>query len=128
MAEPLNAPIAIVDKRRPEPNKSEIMNIIGDIEGKNCVLVDDIIDTGITVDVISRLLQTRQPRSLKICALLDKIERHKKQVTIDYLGFEIPDRFVVGYGLDIDEQVRNLPYIATVDPNKYKNPEYKLHT
>jgi hypoxanthine phosphoribosyltransferase len=97
------------------------------IEGWDVILVDDIIDTGITVDVISRLLQTRQPRSLKICALLDKAERHKIQVVIDYLGFEIPDRFVVGYGLDIDEQGRHLPYIATVNPKKYKRPDYKLH-
>jgi hypoxanthine phosphoribosyltransferase len=97
------------------------------IEGWDVIIVDDIVDTGITVDVISRLLQTRQPRSLKVCALLDKVERHKVNVPIDYLGFEIPDRFVVGYGLDIDEQGRHLPYIATVNPKKYKPPHYVFH-
>ena len=98
------------------------------IEGWDVILVDDIIDTGITIDVISKLLRTRNPRSLKICALLDKRERHKIDIPIDYLGFEIPDRFVVGYGLDIDEQGRHLPYIATVNPKKYKRPDYRLHT
>jgi len=84
------------------------------------ILVDDIIDTGYTVYTVRKLLLERKPRSLKVCALLDKKARHKVDLGIDYCGFEIPDYFVVGYGLDIDEKGRNLPYIASVDLEKYK--------
>ncbi|KAF0112047.1 MAG: Uncharacterized protein FD147_561 [Chloroflexi bacterium] len=90
------------------------------IQGWDVILVDDIIDTGYTVHTVSKLLLDRKPRSLKVCALLDKEERHKVDIKIDYYGFKIPDYFVVGYGLDIDEKGRNLPYIASVDLKKYK--------
>lgn len=90
------------------------------IRGWDVILIDDIVDSGYTIKSVSRLLLDRQPKSLKICALLDKPERHKVDTHIDYLGFSIPDYFVVGYGLDIDEKGRNLPYIASVDLNKYK--------
>jgi hypoxanthine phosphoribosyltransferase len=90
------------------------------IFGWDVILIDDIIDTGYTVSTVRKLLLERKPRSLKICALLDKKARHKVDLTIDYCGFEIPDYFVVGYGLDIDEKGRNLPYIASVDLDKYK--------
>jgi len=90
------------------------------IYGWDVILIDDIVDTGYTLYTVRKLLLERQPRSLKICALLDKKARHKVDIHIDYLGFEIPDYFVVGYGLDIDEKGRNLPYIASVDLEKYK--------
>lgn len=90
------------------------------IYGWDVILIDDIVDTGYTLYTVRKLLLERQPRSLKICALLDKKARHKVDIHIDYLGFEIPDFFVVGYGLDIDEKGRNLPYIASVDLEKYK--------
>ena len=90
------------------------------IQGWDVILVDDIIDTGYTIQTVSKLLLDRNPRSLRICALLDKVSRHRVQLHIDYLGFEIPDYFVVGYGLDIDEKGRNLPYIASVDLEKYR--------
>lgn len=90
------------------------------IYGWDVILIDDIVDTGYTLYTVRKLLLERQPRSLKICALLDKKARHKVDIQIDYLGFEIPDYFVVGYGLDIDEKGRNLPYIASVDLEKYK--------
>jgi len=89
------------------------------INGWDVILIDDIIDTGYTVYTVRKLLLDRNPRSLKICALLDKAERRKVDVTIDYCGFQIPDYFVVGYGLDVDEKGRNLPYIASVDLEKY---------
>jgi len=89
------------------------------IAGWDVILVDDIVDTGYTVKTVRKLLLDRNPKSLRVCALLDKKERHKVEVPIDYLGFEIPDYFVVGYGLDIDEKGRNLPYIASVDLAKY---------
>ncbi len=90
------------------------------IEDWDVILVDDIVDTGKTIHTVRRLLTDRNPRSLKTCALLDKVERHQVNIDIDYIGFEIPDYFVVGYGLDLDEKGRNLPYIASVNLEKYK--------
>ncbi len=90
------------------------------IHNWDVILIDDIIDSGFTVHTVKKLLMERKPRSLKVCALLDKKARHKVDIDIDYCGFEIPDYFVVGYGLDIDEKGRNLPYIASVDLDKYK--------
>jgi hypoxanthine phosphoribosyltransferase len=90
------------------------------INGWDVILIDDIGDTGFTIHTVRKLLLERKPKSLKVCAMLDKVARHKVDIEIDYLGFEIPDYFVVGYGLDIDEKGRNLPYIASVDPEKYK--------
>ena len=89
------------------------------IYGWDVILIDDIVDTGYTIYTVKKLLQDRKPKSLRVCALLDKVERHKVDITIDYCGFKIPDYFVVGYGLDIDEKGRNLPYIAWVDLEKY---------
>jgi len=90
------------------------------IRGWDVILIDDIVDTGYTIRTVNKLLLDREPRSLKVCALLDKPDRHKVDISIDYLGFSIPDYFVVGYGLDYDERGRNLPYIASVDLNKGK--------
>ena len=90
------------------------------INGWDVILIDDIVDTGYTIHTVRRLLQDRKPRSLRTCALLDKVERHKIDIKIDYLGFSIPDYFVVGHGLDLDEKGRNLPYIASVNLEKYK--------
>ncbi len=84
----------------------------------NVILVDDIVDTGYTIRTVRKLLLDRNPRSLKVCALLDKPDRHKVDIEIDYLGFSIPDYFVVGYGLDYDEKGRNLPYIASIKKKK----------
>lgn len=90
------------------------------IEDWDVILVDDIVDTGKTIHTVSRLLNDRKPRSLKTCALLDKVEQHQVDIVINYRGFEIPDYFVVGYGLDLAEKGRNLPYIASVNLEKYK--------
>ncbi len=89
------------------------------INGWDVILIDDIVDTGYTIYTVRKLLLERRPKSLKVCALLDKVSRHRVDISIDYCGFEIPDEFVVGYGLDIDEKGRNLPYIASVDLAKY---------
>lgn len=88
------------------------------IRGWDVILIDDIVDSGYTIRTVRKLLLDRDPKSLKVCALLDKPERHKVDINIDYLGFSIPDYFVVGYGLDYDEKGRNLPYIASIDLNK----------
>jgi hypoxanthine phosphoribosyltransferase len=90
------------------------------INGWDVILIDDIVDSGYTIYTVRKLLLDRKPRSLKTCALLDKVDKHKLAIDIDYCGFEIPDYFVVGYGLDIDEKGRNLPYIASVDLSKYQ--------
>ncbi len=90
------------------------------IRGWDVILIDDIVDSGYTIHTIRKLLIDRHPNSLKVCALLDKASKHKVDISIDYCGFEIPDYFVVGYGLDIDEKGRNLPYIASVDLEKYQ--------
>jgi hypoxanthine phosphoribosyltransferase len=92
------------------------------IEGKNVLLVEDIVDSGYTLFHVLEMLQTRHPNSLKVCALLDKEERREILVPIHYRGFSIPNKFVFGYGLDLDEYYRNLPFVAVVDLVKYKPP------
>ena len=91
-----------------------------DIRGRNVLLVEDIVDSGNTIAYVLEFLHTRQPHSLKVCTLLDKEERRETPVTIDYRGFSIPNKFVFGYGLDLDEYYRNLPFIGVVDLIKYK--------
>lgn len=94
-----------------------------EIREHNVLLVEDIIDSGHTIAAVLQMLGTRQPKSLKVCALLDKPERREAHVPIDYLGFTIPNKFVFGYGLDLDEYHRNLPFVGVVDLNKYKPKE-----
>jgi hypoxanthine phosphoribosyltransferase len=90
-----------------------------DIHGKDVLLVEDIVDSGNTIAYVLEFLQTRQPRSLKVCTLLDKPERRETPVPIHYCGFTIPNKFVFGYGLDLDEYYRNLPFVAVVDTARY---------
>lgn len=85
------------------------------IEGKDVLIVEDIIDTGRTLSYLIEHLEARNPNSLKLCTLLDKPERRKYDINVDYVGFKIPDKFVVGYGLDYDEYYRNLPYIGYIE-------------
>jgi hypoxanthine phosphoribosyltransferase len=97
---------------------SGVVRILADlnmsIEGRDVLIVEDIVDTGLTLDYIRENLETRRPASLRICALLDKKARRIKDVHVDYVGFEIPDRFVIGYGLDFAEKYRNLPHIVAL--------------
>ena len=86
-----------------------------DIKDKNVLIVEDIIDSGITLRNLYDTLMTREPRSLKLCTLLNKPARKKVDVNVDYVGFVIEDKFIVGYGIDYDEKYRNLPYIAVVE-------------
>jgi hypoxanthine phosphoribosyltransferase len=88
------------------------------IEGKDVIIVEDIVDSGLTLDYIRHILLARHPKSLKICTLLDKKARRRVEVPIDYIGFEIPNEFVIGYGLDYHERYRNLPYVAIMVPNE----------
>jgi hypoxanthine phosphoribosyltransferase len=88
------------------------------VEGRDIIVVEDIVDTGLTLSYLLANLKSRGAASVKLVALLDKYERRERPVEIDYLGFKIPDHFVVGYGLDFAERYRNLPFIAVLkDPN-----------
>lgn len=90
-----------------------------DIEGRDVIVVEDILDSGNTLFYLLQLLQARKPASIRLCTLLDKPERRVKEVAADYSGFTIPDAFVVGYGLDYAEKYRNLPYIGILKPEVY---------
>lgn len=93
-----------------------LMDLRGNIAGRHVLLVEDIVDTGRTLNFLKELLETRKPRSVKTCVLVRKPERVRVEAPVDYLGFEIPDAWVVGYGLDFDERNRTLPYIAAMKP------------
>ncbi len=97
---------------------SGIVRIIKDldvpIEGLNVLIVEDIIDTGLTLDYLKGYLMGRHPKSLKICSILDKPSRRKVDIKGDYIGFEVEDKYIVGYGLDMDQHYRNLPYISWI--------------
>jgi len=104
--------------RESEGNVRVTLDLQTNIRDKDVLLVEDIIDSGHTISHVLELLSTRQPRSLKVCSLLDKAERREVVVPIHYRGFEIPNKFVFGYGLDLDEYYRNLPFIGVVDLEK----------
>lgn len=90
-----------------------------DLSGKDVLIVEDILDTGVTLSHLMPMLQMRNPRSVKICSILSKPSRRKADIEPDYMGFEVPDEFVVGYGLDYDEKYRNLPYVGVLNPEVY---------
>ncbi len=90
------------------------MDLKGPITDRDVIIVEDIVDTGHTLDYLQEILQARRPRSVKVCALLNKVDAREKDVTVDYIGFDIPNEFVIGYGLDYDEKYRNLPFIAVM--------------
>lgn len=96
-----------------------IKDLDHEIIGKDVIVVEDIIDTGLTLAFLKENLATRGARDIKVCALLDKPDRRKVQMSADYVGFAIPDEFVVGYGLDFDQRYRNLPYIGVLRPEVY---------
>ena len=89
------------------------------IEGRNVLIVEDIVDTGRTLDYITQNLKTRRPKSVRICTLLNKPSRREIDIPLDYVGFEIPNKFVIGYGLDFAEIYRSLPYIGVLKKEKY---------
>jgi hypoxanthine phosphoribosyltransferase len=101
-------------------DSSGVVRILKDldtpIEGRDVLIVEDIVDSGLTLQYLTRNLGSRNPASLEVCALLTKPARRKVDLPVKYVGFEIPDQFVVGYGLDYAERYRNLPYIAALDP------------
>ncbi len=97
-----------------------IMDLKESIEDRHVLLIEDIVDTGLTISYLKKNLMTRNPKSFKICTLLYKPDSDEKNIDIDYIGFEIPNKFVVGYGLDYMERYRNLPYIGVLKPEIYR--------
>ena len=108
-----------VGRRESSGSARVSLDLTMDIRDRNVVLVEDIVDSGHTIAAVLQMLGTRQPKTLKVCALLDKPERREAHVPVDYLGFTIPNKFVFGYGLDLDEYYRNLPFVGVVDLDKY---------
>ena len=96
------------------------LDLMTNIEGFNVLLVEDIVDSGRTLAHVLQMLKTREPKSLKVCVLLDKKYRREVPVEVDYVGFDVPDKYVFGYGIDIDEYYRHLRFIASADITKYK--------
>lgn len=96
-----------------------IKDLDQDLSGKDVLIVEDILDTGITLSHLMPMLQMRKPNSLHLCTILSKPSRRKADIEPDYCGFEVPDEFVVGYGLDYDEKYRNLPYVGVLKPEIY---------
>lgn len=109
-------------KRESSGSTRVTLDLQTDIHDKHVILVEDIVDSGHTISAVLQMLETRQPKTLKVCTLLDKPERREAHVPINYLGFSIPNKFVFGYGLDLDEYYRNLPFVGVVDLAKYKAP------
>ena len=91
-----------------------LKDLDGDINGKDIIIIEDIIDTGNTLSKVKEILSIRNPASIKICTLLDKPSRREIAVSVDYIGFEIPDEFVVGMGLDLDQKYRHLPFVGKI--------------
>ena len=96
-----------------------VKDLDADLSGKDVLIVEDILDTGITLSNLLPMLRLRNPRSVKLCTILSKPSRRKVDLEPDYLGFEVPDAFIVGYGLDYDEKYRNLPYVGVLKPEIY---------
>lgn len=100
-----------------------LKDLSSSIEGRHVLIVEDIIDTGLTLNYLLRYLRGKNPATLRICTLLDKPARRLVEIPIDYLGFQIPDQFVIGYGLDFGEIYRNLRFVGVLRPEVYASPE-----
>ena len=98
-----------------------VKDLDADLSGRDVLIVEDIMDTGVTLSRLVPMLKMRNPESVRICAILDKPSRRKADIQPDYKGFEVPDEFVVGYGLDYDEKYRNLPFVGVLKPEVYSH-------
>jgi hypoxanthine phosphoribosyltransferase len=123
---PLEIDFMAISSYGASTQSSGIVRILKDledsVEGQHILVVEDIVDSGLTLDYLLRSLAARGPASIKVCGLLLKERPRELPVTIDYVGFTIPDKFVVGYGLDFAERYRNLPYIGVLRPELYESP------
>lgn len=122
---PLEVDFMAVSSYGSDTKSSGVVRILKDlnkgIEGKHVLVVEDIIDSGLTLSYLIENLKARCPESVEICTILDKSERRKANINIKYTGFQVPDEFVVGYGLDYAEKYRNLPYVAILKEEVYTN-------
>jgi hypoxanthine phosphoribosyltransferase len=120
---PLAMDFMVVSSYGSATKSSGVVRILKDlereIEGKDVLIIEDIVDTGLTLSYLIENFKTRNPKSVKVCSLLDKPDRRMVQVDIEYVGFKIPDEFVVGYGLDYSEIYRNLPFVCVLKPEVY---------
>jgi len=120
---PLSMDFMVVSSYGTSTKSSGVVRIIKDLEkditGKDVLIVEDIVDTGLTLDYLVDYLLSRNANSVKVCTLLEKPERRIAKVKMDYIGFHIPDKFVVGYGLDYGEIYRNLPFVCVLKPEVY---------
>ncbi len=120
---PLTMDFMVVSSYGTSTKSSGVVRIIKDLEkdiqGKDVLIIEDIVDSGLTLSYLMEYLKSRNANSVSVCSLLDKPERRKAQVDIDYIGFTIPDEFVIGYGLDYAEVYRNLPYVCVLKPEVY---------
>jgi hypoxanthine phosphoribosyltransferase len=116
---PLKVDFLVVASYGSKPKSSGMVKMVTDltedIAGRDVLLVEDIVDSGLTVQHLVKTLGKRKPKTIKVCALLSKPARRKVDVAVDYVGFEIPNKYVVGYGLDYQQKYRNLPYLAVLD-------------
>ena len=123
ISQPAEIDFMVVSSYGSGVKSSGVVKIVKDLdinlEGKDILIVEDILDSGMTLDYIKGMLLDRNPASIRICTLLDKPTRRKADLQADYVGFTVPDEFVVGYGLDYDERYRNLPYIGVLKPEVY---------
>jgi hypoxanthine phosphoribosyltransferase len=124
---PLEIDFMAVSSYGASTRSSGIVRILKDldapIEGKHVLIVEDIVDSGLTLAYILQMLEARGPASVKVCGLLVKERRREEDVPVDYVGFAIPDKFVIGYGLDFAERYRNLPYVGVLRPELYADSE-----
>lgn len=122
---PLKIDFMIVSSYGNATESTGVVKIMKDIEqsisDKHVLIVEDIIDSGLTLKYLTEMLHTRKPASIKLCTLLDKPARRKENVDVDYVGFEMPDEFIVGYGIDYAEYYRNLPFVGILKPEVYEN-------
>lgn len=120
---PLTMDFMVVSSYGAATKSSGVVRIIKDLEAditnKNVLIVEDIIDTGLTLSYLVEMLKSRNPKSVRVCSLLDKPERRKADIDVAYTGFSIPDEFVIGYGLDYAEVYRNLPFVGVLKPDVY---------
>lgn len=120
---PVSVDFVAISSYGKDTRSSGVVRILKDldlnIESKHVIIVEDIVDTGLTLKYLVDNLSARSPATLRVCALLDKPSRRKIPVTIHYLGFTVPDKFVVGYGLDFDQRYRNLPFVGVLRPEIY---------
>lgn len=120
---PLKMDFMVVSSYGNATQSTGVVKIVKDleksIEDRHVLIVEDIVDSGLTLKYLKEILLTRGPKSVKICSLLDKPSRRKEIVQIDYLGFQVPDEFIVGYGIDYAERYRNLPYVGVLKRSAY---------